>query len=73
MKQDIMKIEEFSYDKAMADLEKIVQKIESGESKIDELTDEVKKAVELIALCKKKLQDLNTDVSKAFDELDALE
>ena len=68
-----MKKEEFSYDKAMAEMEKIIQKIESGECKIDELTDEVKKAVGLIALCKKKLQDLNTDVSKAFDELDALE
>ena len=39
-----MKKEEFSYDKAMADLEKIVQKIESGDCKIDELTAEIKKA-----------------------------
>ncbi|MBR7035615.1 MAG: exodeoxyribonuclease VII small subunit, partial [Bacteroidales bacterium] len=46
-----MKKEEFSYDKAMAEMEKIVQKIESGDCKIDELTAEVKKAVELIALC----------------------
>ena len=65
-----MKKEEFSYDKAMQDLESIVQKIESGDCKIDELTDEVKKAAELIALCKKKLQDVSSEVNKTFGELD---
>ena len=70
-KNETMKKEEFSYDKAMADLEKIVQKIESGDCKIDELTAEVKKAAELIALCKKKLQDVDADVNKAFGEIDS--
>lgn len=65
-----MKKEEFSYDKAMQDLESIVQKIESGDCKIDELTVEVKKAAELIALCKKKLQDVSSEVNKTFGELD---
>lgn len=65
-----MKKEEFSYDKAMQDLESIVQKIESGDCKIDELTSEVKKAAELIALCKKKLQDVSSEVNKTFGELD---
>ena len=69
-KNETMKKEEFSYDKAMADLEKIVQKIESGECKIDELTAEVKKAVDLIALCRKKLQDVDNDVNKALGEID---
>ena len=61
-----MKKEEFSYDKAMTDLENIVQKIESGDCKIDELTQEVKKAAELIMVCKKKLQSVDEDVNKAF-------
>ncbi|MBR5433179.1 MAG: exodeoxyribonuclease VII small subunit [Bacteroidales bacterium] len=65
-----MKKEEFSYDKAMADLEKIVQKIESGDCKIDELTAEIKKAAELISLCKKKLQNVDAEVNKIFGELE---
>lgn len=66
-----MKKEEFSYDKAMTDLENIVQKIESGDCKIDELTQEVKKAAELIMLCKKKLQSVDEDVNKAFDAIES--
>lgn len=69
-KNETMKKEEFSYDKAMADLEKIVQKIESGDCKIDELTAEIKKAAELIALCKKKLQNVDAEVNKIFGELE---
>ncbi|MBP5724045.1 MAG: exodeoxyribonuclease VII small subunit [Bacteroidales bacterium] len=65
-----MKKEEFSYDKAMAEMEKIVQKIESGDCKIDELTAEIKKAAELIALCKKKLQNVDAEVNKIFGELE---
>ena len=66
-----MKKEEFSYDKAMTDLENIVQKIESGDCKIDELTQEVKKAAELIMVCKKKLQSVDEDVNKAFDAIES--
>ncbi|MCR4799483.1 MAG: exodeoxyribonuclease VII small subunit [Bacteroidales bacterium] len=65
-----MKKEEFSYDKAMAEMEKIVQKIESGDCKIDELTAEIKKAAELIALCKNKLQNVDAEVNKIFGELE---
>lgn len=63
-----MEQQTFSYDKAMQDLEKIVERIESGDCKIDELTAEVKKAAELITLCKKKLQDVNVDINKAFSD-----
>lgn len=69
-KNETMKKEEFSYDKAMADLEKIVKKIESGDCKIDELTAEIKKAAELISLCKKKLQNVDAEVNKIFGELE---
>ncbi|MBP5584016.1 MAG: exodeoxyribonuclease VII small subunit [Bacteroidales bacterium] len=65
-----MKKEDFYYDKAMDDLEKIVRKIESGDCKIDELTTEVKKAAELIMVCKKKLQSVDEDVNKAFDAIE---
>ncbi len=63
-----MKKEEFSYDKAMQDLEEIVNRIESGNCKIDELTEEIKKAAKLIALCKTKLQKIDEEVKGLFDE-----
>lgn len=68
-----MKKEEFSYDKAMMELESIVKKIESGECKIDELTIEVQKAASLISQCKQKLQAVEADVSKAFGDFDSLD
>ncbi|MCQ2958743.1 MAG: exodeoxyribonuclease VII small subunit [Bacteroidales bacterium] len=62
-----MKKDTFSYDNAMAELETIVKKIESGECKIDELTAEVKKAAELIAACKNKLRGVEQEIDEAFN------
>lgn len=48
----------------MAEVETIVKRIESGECKIDELTEQITKAAQLIELCRKKLQTIEKDVNK---------
>lgn len=63
-----MKKEEFSYDKTMAEVETIVKRIESGECKIDELTEQIKKAAQLIELCRKKLQTIEDDVKETIGD-----
>lgn len=63
-----MKKEEFSYDKTMAEVETIVKRIESGECKIDELTEQIKKAAQLIELCRKKLQSIEDDVKETISD-----
>ncbi len=62
-----MKKEEFSYEKTMRDLEEIVNRIDSGDCKIDELTEEIKKAKKLIALCKTKLQKIDEEVKGTLE------
>jgi exodeoxyribonuclease VII small subunit len=63
-----MKGKEFSYDKAMQELEDITKRIESGECKIDDLTSEVKKAWDLINMCKNKLQDVDDTLKASSDD-----
>lgn len=63
-----MKKEEFSYDKTVAEVETIVKRIESGECKIDELTEQIKKAAQLIELCRKKLQTIEDDVKETIGD-----
>lgn len=65
-----MKKEEFSYDAAMEELERIVEKVESGECKLDELTAEIKKAAELITKCKQKLRGIEEEIDKTFNDID---
>lgn len=69
MKQDIMKKEEFSYDKAMQELEEIVARMEDSENSLDNMVADVKRASALIVQCRKKLQDVETDINKAFSEI----
>lgn len=60
----------FNYQKALAEIELIVQQIESGEPDIDELSDLVKKAADLIKLCKNKLRDTGKELEKIVQDLE---
>ncbi len=51
-----MSKKEFSFTDAVGEIEKILQKIESGDLDVDKLAVEVKRASELIRQCQKKLQ-----------------
>lgn len=61
--------EKISYSKAIAELEEIVEKMESNQYEIDELTSKVKRVAELVKFCKQKLRTTNAEIQKVFDEL----
>lgn len=61
--------QELTYNKAFAELEKIVAGIENEEIEIDNLAKQVKRAAELIAFCKEKLHSSETEISKIMKEM----
>lgn len=60
----------FSYKKSMDELEQIVNKLESDEPNIDELSGLVHKASELITNCRKKLRDTQSEIDKTMETLE---
>ena len=63
-----MKKKQTDYDKAMLQLEKLVQRIQDGQLGLEEMRGEVKAALELIKLCRAKLRDIETDLDELLDE-----
>lgn len=57
-----------TYEQAVAELEKIVGKIESGQMDIDSLAGNLKTAKELVAFCEKKLTEVDSEVKKILGE-----
>lgn len=62
MKKDI------KFAEALAELQNIVQKMESDDVDIDALAAHVKRAQELVDVCKKKLLKTETDVKRLTEE-----
>jgi exodeoxyribonuclease VII small subunit len=60
--------EELKYEEAFAQLQDIVQKIESDELDIDQMSDQLKRAQELIKLCKDKLTKTDEEIKKILAE-----
>jgi exodeoxyribonuclease VII small subunit len=60
---------EFSFNNAAAEIEKILQNIESGDLDIDKLSVEVKRASELIKQCQKKLKSTEEEINSIFKDL----
>ena len=63
-----MKERESDYDRAMIQLEKLVQRIQSGEMGLEEMRYEVKAALDLILLCRAKLRNIETDLEAVLEE-----
>ncbi len=59
-----------SYKSALAEIEAIIEKIESDEPDIDELGDLVKKAAKLIKQCKAKLKGTEKTLNDTLEELE---
>ena len=59
-----------SYKEAVQEIEQIMQKLESEQLDIDELSKNVKKASELIAFCKEKLHNTETEIEHILDEME---
>lgn len=65
------KTDEPTYAQASAELEQILQDIESGEIDLDVLTEKVERAAALLAVCRQKLAATETKVTKVTAELAA--
>jgi exodeoxyribonuclease VII small subunit len=63
--------DEPTYAAASAELEQILQDIESGEIDLDVLSDKVERAAALLALCRQKLAATEAKVRKVTAELAA--
>lgn len=59
--------QELKYEDAVRQLETIVNKLESNELGIDQLSSELKKAQQLIKLCKEKLTKTDNEIKKLLD------
>jgi exodeoxyribonuclease VII small subunit len=58
-----------TYGEAMSQIEEILEKIESGELDVDELTDKVKRVANLLDICRKKLKTTETEIQKVIEGL----
>ncbi len=65
-----MAAKKFNYKNALEEIEGIVQKIESEEVEMDELTTMVKRAADLIKQCKSKLKDTGQELENIIENLD---
>lgn len=59
--------EAMTYEKALAELENIARKMESGGYDIDQLADQLKRAQGLIKLCRDKLTKTDAEIKKILD------
>ena len=55
-------------EEAVAQLEAIVRRMETGELNLDSLADELKKAQKLIKMCKDKLTKTDEEIKKMLEE-----
>mgnify|MGYP002624577272 FL=1 len=65
------KAAEPTYAVATAELERILDEIESGEIDLDELSEKVERAAALLAVCRQRLAATETKVRKVTAELAA--
>ncbi len=63
-----MKPKKTDYDKAMEQLEGLIERIQRGDLGLEEMRGEVKAALELIQLCRTKLRDIETDLDALLEE-----
>ncbi len=60
--------EKINYEQAVAELEAIVSKMESGQLDIDSLTKQLKRAQQLIKMCKEKLTKTDEEIKKILED-----
>lgn len=62
-----MENKEITYSEALAELEQILQTIESGKEDIDTLASKVTRATELIKLCRSRLLKVEGEVKEILE------
>ena len=65
-----MSAKKLSYSEAMAEVEEILEKIESDELDVDELAEKVKRVSVLLKTCKDKLTKTNEQVEQILKEME---
>ena len=63
-----MENNEMKYEKAVSELEEIVDKMERDELDIDQLSEQLKRAKVLVKLCKDKLTKTDEEIKKLLRE-----
>ena len=63
-----MENNEMKYEKAVSELEEIVDKMERDELDIDQLSEQMKRAKVLVKLCKDKLTKTDEEIKKLLSE-----
>lgn len=58
-----------SYRDAIAELEKIVEKIQRDDCRIDDMRNYVKRSVELLNYCKKELFQTDEELKRLLEDL----
>jgi len=65
-----MKEKKLSYKESITEIEEILEKIESKEIDLDQLTVNIKRAVELLSACKQKLKTSEEEVYKLLKDIE---
>ncbi len=60
--------QQVKYSEAIAEIEEILELIETGELDVDELTGKVKRVSQLIQICKSKLQAADDDIKHILSQ-----
>ena len=63
-----MENQEMKYEKAVSELEEIVDKMKRDELDIDQLSEQLKRAKVLVKLCKDKLTKTDEEIKKLLSE-----
>ena len=61
---------EAGYRESIEEIQAILDKIEKGETDVDELADEIKRAAQLLKTCKDKLFRMEQDVKEVISSID---
>ena len=62
-----MKKEKILYEEAMAELEKILERMESNNVNIDNLSVDLSRATKLIEMCREKLNKTESEINKILN------
>ncbi|ADC46664.1 exodeoxyribonuclease VII small subunit XseB [Methanobrevibacter ruminantium M1] len=61
-------IENLSFEESLAELERIVNRLETGEVPLDDAIDEFNKAMKLVKICDEKLNSAEEAIAKIVNE-----
>jgi exodeoxyribonuclease VII small subunit len=61
-------MKKLTYEKALTELQQIVEELQEDAIGIDELSEKVGRAAELIRFCREKLRSTEADIDRLFAE-----